>query len=73
MRPYPVTKPSPGDHLVLHPEVAAAMRHQLVELLEAVLVEQQLDPLPRRELAFLVLPRAPLGPAALLGCRVPAA
>ena len=49
------------------------MRDQLVEFLEAVLVQQQLDSLSRRELAFLVLPGAPLGPATLLGCRVTAA
>ena len=53
-------------------EIDAAVPDKLVEFLEAVLVQQQLDALARRELAFLVLPRAPFGPAALLGCRVPA-
>ena len=43
------------DELLLHPEVAAAVRHQLVELLERARIEQQLDPLARRELAGLVL------------------
>ncbi len=44
-----------GDHLVLHPEVAAAVRDQLVELLEGAGVEQQFHPLAGRQLALLVL------------------
>ena len=44
-----------GNHLVLHPEVAAAVDDQLVDLLERPRVEQQFHPLPRGQLAGLVL------------------
>ena len=53
----------PGDHavaedlLLLHAEVGAAMRDELVELDEAALVEQRRDALARGELAGLVLLR----------------
>jgi hypothetical protein len=40
---------------------------ELVELLERALVEQDLDPLARGELALAVLPLAPLRAAPLLG------
>jgi hypothetical protein len=48
-----------GDALLLHPEVAAAVRHQRVELLERARVEQILDALARGELAVIVLLRDP--------------
>ncbi len=50
-----------GHHAVarwpvrLHPEIGAAVRHEHVELLERALVEQQLDPLARGQLALAVL------------------
>ena len=50
-----------GDHavaeylLLLHPEVGAAVRHELVDLDEAAGVEEQLDALARRQLAGGVL------------------
>src|SRR5207253_650224 len=43
------------DLLVLHPEVVAAVHLELVELDEAARIEEQLDSLPRGELALLVL------------------
>ncbi len=43
-----------------HAEVAAAVRNQLVGLLEGVVVEQELDALPRRHFAFFVLALAAL-------------
>ena len=49
------------------------MLDELVELLEAALVEEQVDPLPSRELAFGVLALAALGAAAFLGPPVPVA
>ena len=45
----------------------------LSSLFEGAFVEQQIDALARRELAFLVLPRAALRAAALLGRGVAAA
>ena len=51
---------------VLHPEVVAAVRDQLVELLEGARVEQQRHALARGELAGLVLPREAVFPAAEL-------
>ena len=58
-----------GDLLLGHAEVEAAVLDQLVQLLEAALVEQQLDALARGELALRVLALAALGAAALLGAR----
>ena len=43
-------------HLLVHAEIAGAMTNQLVHLFERAFVEQQIDTLARRELAFLVLP-----------------
>ncbi len=53
--------------LGLHAEVAAPVRHQLVELLERLRIEQQLDALARGHLARGVLLFDPLGAAAELG------
>ena len=53
--------------LVLHPEIDAAMRDQLVDLLEGAGIEQQLDPLARRQLARIVMALETLGAAAQLG------
>src|SRR5205085_4964124 len=45
--------------LIVHAEVAAAVGDELVDLLEAARIEQQIDPLARRELArFALLPEA---------------
>ena len=52
------------DELVLHAEIAAAVRHQLVELLERARVEQGLHALARRQLAGVVLALQPLLAAA---------
>ena len=52
------------DLLLGHAEVEAAVLDELVELLEAALVEQQLDALARGELALAVLALAPLRAAA---------
>ena len=43
------------DDLVLHPEVAAAVRDELVDFLERAGIEQQLDPLAGGQLAGRVL------------------
>ena len=53
--------------LLGHAEVVAAVRDQLVGLLEGAFVEQELDALARRHLAFLVLLLAALFPAAFFG------
>jgi hypothetical protein len=47
--------------------------HEFVELLEGVFIEQQVHPLPRAELAFLVLPFAAFRAAAFFGFGVAAA
>ena len=67
MRPAPATTPSPGTIWFVHPEVAAAVRDELVDLLEGAGVEQQIDALARRQLAGVVLPLHPIGAAAELG------
>ena len=55
------------DDLLLHAEVAAAVRDELVELLEGAGIEQQLDPLARGELAGRVLALEAVRAAAELG------
>ena len=55
MVPQPVTTPSPAGCDGVHPELGAAMGDEHVEFLEAVLVQQQLDPLARCQLALGVL------------------
>jgi hypothetical protein len=49
--------------LARHPEVAAAMDDERVELAEGPRVAEQLDPLVRGELARVVLPLDPLDAA----------
>ena len=53
-----------GDLGLLHAEVGRAMLDIHVELLEGALVEQELEPLARGELAALVLRLGARGPAA---------
>src|SRR5262249_52306711 len=61
----------PADHAVAGalrpgaPEVAAPVPHEPVELEERAAVEEQLDALPRRELALRVLPLDPIAAASL--------
>src|SRR5207249_9287740 len=63
----------PGDHAVsedlplLHAEVGAAMRLELVDLDERAGIEQHVDPLARRELARFVLLADPLLAATPVG------
>ena len=59
--------PVAGDLVVLHPELGAAVFNKHVELFEAAFVQQQLDPLPRRELALGVLVGTALFPAPVDG------
>ncbi len=54
-------------HLLVHSEIGGAMAHQLVHFFESAFVEQQIDALARRELAFGVLPLHPLRAAARFG------
>ena len=62
-----------GDYCRIHAEIAAAMRHQHVEFLEGVLVQQQFDALAGAEFALLVLAGAAFRPSALFGGLVAAA
>ena len=55
------------DALLLEPEVVRAVNHEAVELDEAALVEQQVEPLARGELSLLVLRLQPRRSAAELG------
>ena len=50
-----MTTPSPGIFTLLHAEVLAPVQHELVDLGEGVLVQEDLDPLPGGEAAGLVL------------------
>jgi len=54
------------DALLLEPEVVRAMHHEAVRLDEAPLVEEQVEPLARRELSLAMLRVEPLRPAAKL-------
>jgi hypothetical protein len=54
-------------NLIGHPEIAAAVRDELVDLFERAGVEQQIDPLARGELAGGVLFVEPVLAAAELG------
>ena len=56
-RTEPATTPSPGISFacVVHPEVAAAVDDEGVDLVEGAGVAEELDALARRELAGLVL------------------
>src|SRR5439155_6906391 len=60
-----------GDALLGHAEVLAAVLHQVINLLEAPLIEKQIDPLARRELPVGVLARHAFRAAARLGQLVP--
>src|SRR5690606_36207175 len=55
------------DLLVLEAEARRAVRDEAVQLDEAALVQQQVEPLARGELAARVLGREAFGPAAQLG------
>ena len=47
------------------------MRDEFVQLLKRPFIQQNLNPLARAELSFLMLPLAPLRASASLGLRVP--
>ena len=55
------------DNLLLYPEVAAAMRDQLVDFFEGARIEEQLDPLARRQLAGRAVAIQPILTAAEFG------
>src|SRR6185369_12393559 len=55
------------DLLLVHAEVGAAMRDELVGLLEGAFVEQELDALARRHLTFFMLALAAFGTASGFG------
>ena len=61
------------DDLLIHAEVGGAVPHQLVHFLEGAFVEQQIDALARRQLAFRVLPLHALLAATGFGIGVAAA
>jgi hypothetical protein len=63
--------PIAGKDLLVEPEVGGAMSDEAVQLEEATLVKQKIDPLASGELAFLVLLRHPLGAAALFSESLP--
>ena len=63
---HPVT----GIDLLFQPKIGGAVGDKPVELDEAAFVQQEVEPLPGGELAFLVLLRDPLGAATLLGERL---
>src|SRR5204863_1871341 len=52
--------------LLLHAEISAAMRDQLIGFFKCAFIEQELDAFTRRHLALLVLARAPLRASTLL-------
>ncbi len=71
-QPIPGHQPVARNHLFIQSELARAMRHQLIDLLEGAFIQQQIDALARGKLAFFVLPLPPRRPAALFGRFVPA-
>ena len=62
-----------GDDLLVHAEIAAAMRDELVEFLEGAFVEQQFDAFAGGELSLFMLAFAPFGSSAGFGGGVAAA
>ena len=58
------------NHLLVEPEVGGAVGDEPVQLDEAALVQQQVEPLARGELALLVLLRDARGAPALFGERL---
>ena len=56
--------------LFLHSEILAAMRNELVQFFERIVVEQELNSLPGRQLASRLLPGLSFGTAAGLGMPV---
>jgi hypothetical protein len=58
--------------LLGHSEIGGAMAHQLVHFLEGAFIQQQVDALARRELAFGVLTLHSLRSAARFGIGVTA-
>ena len=56
-----------GHHLLTHPEIAAAVRHELVDLLEGLGIEQSLYPLTSRQFALLMLLAEPFFATTKLG------
>ena len=65
-----MTTPSPGNHVLLEAEVGGAVGDEPVELDEAALVEEEIEPLARGQLALLVLLRDAGGAPALFGERL---
>jgi selenocysteine-specific elongation factor len=61
------------DHVVLHAEVLASVPDQLVQFFKRSFIEQEIDPLAHRKLAFRVLPLLPLLAATSFRARVPPA
>ncbi len=47
------------------------MSYKFIRLLKRPLIQQKINPLPRRKLPRLMLPLPPLSPATLLGNRMP--
>ena len=69
----PGDKPVTVHYLLVHAEVAATVPDQLVQLFERAFIQQQIDPLASRQLAFLMLPLHALLAAAQISIGVPAA
>ncbi len=46
------------------------MSYKFIRLFKRPLIQQKINPLPRRKLSRLMLPRPPLRPATLLGNRM---
>ena len=73
-----MTKAIAIDHVVLHAEVLASVPDQLVQFFKRSFIEQEIDPLAHRELAFRVLPlsavlrRHPLPRVRAAGALLPA-
>jgi hypothetical protein len=63
-------EPVTVNDLLLHAEVVAMMPDKLVRFLESALVQEQIDPLARGELAFGVLACAAFLAASGLGRRM---
>ena len=58
--PIPGNKPIPRHTLLGHSKVGRPVRNELIGLLERALIEQKINPLPRRKFARLSLSRPPL-------------
>ncbi len=69
--PIPCNKPIPRNALLCHAKICSPMSYKFIRLLKRPLVQQKINPLPRRKLPRLMFPFPPFRPATLFSNRMP--